>query len=166
MNDTSPRSLGPDYRVWQRGRAVVGVRTLHVATKPGLMAHGHADPATAMLADALTDCAGQRVVSMPCGNGLVGAVAAASGASQVWMTDCNGIAIDASRRTLQANAVDGEVRLGHGAAPLPVDLLADVVAIRVVPERIKRGDRKAHRGAAQGDEGRDERACRAGAQKS
>ncbi|MBL0172986.1 MAG: methyltransferase [Gemmatimonadaceae bacterium] len=136
MTGSVPQIFGPDYRAWQRGRVVVGDRAFHVATKPGLFAHGHEDPATQMLAAEVTECAGQRVVSMSCGNGLVGAVAAASGASQVWMTDRNALAIDASQRTLKANAVNGAVRMGHGAGPLPLDVMADVVAIRVVAERI------------------------------
>ncbi|MEQ1690090.1 MAG: class I SAM-dependent methyltransferase [Gemmatimonas sp.] len=128
--------FGLDYHVWQRGRAVVGDRTFHTATKPGLFAHHHDDPATDMLAHAMTACAGQMVVSMPCGSGLVGAVAAASGASHVWMTDRNGLAVEAARRTLDANNVAAVVSLEHGAASLPAGMAADVVAIRVVPERI------------------------------
>ncbi len=137
MSDHSAVSRGPDYRVWQRGRVIVADRAFHVATKPGLLGHGHDDPATEMLARALTDCAGQVVVSMPCGNGLIGAVAAAGGAQQVWMTDRSGLAVQAAQRTLGANAIaSAQVRLGHGTGSLPSDMVADVVAIRVVPERI------------------------------
>ena len=122
--------------MWQQARAVFGGRTFQLATKPGLLGHGHDDPATEMLARALTDCAGQVVVSMPCGNGLVGAVAGASGAQQVWMTDRNGLAVQAALRTLGANAIaSAQVRIGHGTWSLPSDIVADVVAIRVVPER-------------------------------
>ena len=130
-------SFGPDYRAWQRGRVTVNDRDYHVATKPGLFAHGRDDPATEMLARAMTDVAGGVVISMPCGSGLVGAVAASSGAQNVWMTDRSGIAIAASQRTLAANAAGGaEVRMGHGTWSLPSHVVADVVAIRVVPERI------------------------------
>lgn len=125
----------PHYRVWQRDRLVVGGRTYLVATKPGVTGHGREDTSTAMLAEALTDCANQTVVSMPCGNGAVGAVAAGSGARRVYMLDRNIVCVHAANETLAANDLHGvAVRVGQGASCFPVGLQADVVAIRVVPE--------------------------------
>jgi 16S rRNA (guanine1207-N2)-methyltransferase len=89
-----------------------------------------------MLAAAVTDVAGLTVVSMPSGNGLVGTVALANGASVVWMTDRNVLAVEASRRTLEENQVPGaNLVLAHGASGLPAGLSADLVALRVVPEK-------------------------------
>jgi len=130
-------SIGLDYHAWQRGRIEVGGRAFRVATKPGMFAHGHADPAAEMLAEAMTGAEGLVVVSMPSGNGLVGAVAAASGARQVFMTDRNLLAFEASRRTVADNQVErADVLLGHGASTLPEGVVADIVAIRVVPEKL------------------------------
>ncbi len=144
MTDARDGSRSLDYRRWQRGRIVVGSRAYGVATKSGLAAHGHDDPGTLMLAEAVVAALGREataggvVVSMPSGNGLVGAVAATHGAAAVWMTDRNGIGAEASRRTLEQMEITTgvDVRLGHGAGPLPADLVADIVAIRVVPERL------------------------------
>ncbi len=135
---------GPDYRVWQRGRAVVRGHAVAYATKPGVFAHGHDDPAAIMLGEAVHDALAQSpgldIVVMPSGNGLVGAVAAARGAKQVWCTDRNVLHVEATRRTL-AGLPDAEgarvnVHLGHGTFPLPADVRADLVAIRVVPDRL------------------------------
>lgn len=133
----SPGSTGhgTDYRLWQRDQATVAGRVYAVATKPGLFSHGRSDPATVMLAEAVSSSRDQVVVSMPCGHGLVGTVAAASGARQVWMSDRHFIASQAARRTLDANGCAATVVLGHGVADATPDLTADTVAIRVVPEK-------------------------------
>jgi 16S rRNA (guanine1207-N2)-methyltransferase len=126
-----------DYRTWQQQHSAIPPRTLLVATKAGVFAHGQADPAAEMLAAAMRQVDGRVVVSLSSGNGMVGAAAARAGAAQVWMTDRHGLAVDASRRTLAANALrNAEVRLGHGTTPLDPAVIADVVAVRVVPERI------------------------------
>lgn len=107
-----------------------------VSTKPGVFAHGHADPSSEMLAEAVARTVGKVVVSFACGNGAVGAAAARAGASEVWLTDRHGLAFDAARRTMRAvGASRSEVLMGHGSATLPEAVLADVVTIRVVPER-------------------------------
>ena len=147
---------GLDYREWQRGRLMVGTRAFRVATKPGVFAHGRDDPAAAMLAEAVAAARATVVVSMPCGNGLVGVVAAASGATDVWMADRQALGVEASRRSVAMQTAHGAaattvgeatpsiagssprvtVCLGHGASALPSGLVADVVALRVVPEKM------------------------------
>lgn len=117
------------------------------ATKPGVFAHGHDDPAALMLAEAVHDALagaaspGLDVVVMPAGNGLVGAVAAARGARSLWLSDRHVLHVEATRRTLAELRVTeaglpAELRMGHGAFPLPPDLRADLVVVRVVPERL------------------------------
>jgi 16S rRNA (guanine1207-N2)-methyltransferase len=131
-----PPVAGLDYRRWQTGRVEVGGRAYRVATKPGLPLHGQVDPATTMLANAVTDVAGLTVVSMPSGHGLVGAVALVNGANAVWMTDRNVLGVEASRRTLEANALPhANLVLAHGASGIPAGVTADIVALRVVPEK-------------------------------
>ncbi len=145
MSDEERASPGLDYLAWQRGRIMVGTRAYRVATKPGVFAHGKDDPAAAMLAEAVSGAVAERtvVISMPSGNGLVGVVAASSGAAEVWMADRQALGVEASRRSvaMQSAPVDGEsprrmVCLGHGASALPPGLVADVVALRVVPEKM------------------------------
>ncbi len=137
MDNPSAHRERPEYREWQTGRVEIAGRAYRVATKPGLLGHGRSDPATQMLAEAVTDCAGQVVVVMPCGNGLVGAVAAGAGASAVWMSDRSALAVDAARRTVaESDAASVHVCAGQGVASFPDDLVADVVAIRVMPEKM------------------------------
>lgn len=137
-----------DYRTWQQGRLNVAGRSVLFATKPGVAAHGEIDVATSMLADAVAERVSAKrshdaqaslfVVSLACGNGSVGAAAAVCGASRVEMTDRYLPNVNAALRTAQANGDIAE-RVGvvhaHGAAHLP-DQCADIVTVRVVPERI------------------------------
>ena len=117
---------------------VVARRLYEVATKPGVFAHGHHDPAQVLLVEHAQVQAGDVVVHMNCGNGLFGAATASMGvAGRVALTDRNIISVEAARRTIVANGVtDAEVRLGHGAYALPADLRADVVAIRIPHEKL------------------------------
>lgn len=136
-----------NYRTWQHQRVELRGAPDHafaVATKPGVFAHGHDDPAARMLASAMfapSLIASSTVVSLACGNGLVGVAAAAAGASRVWMTDRYGVAADAARRTVSLNPeatarCDVTVALGAGTTPLPPNVVADVVAVRVIPEKL------------------------------
>lgn len=130
-------SDGLNYRDWQFRRIrVASLGDFDVATKAGVFAHGHPDPSSEMLAEAMAKSASQVVVSFACGNGTVGAAAVRASAECVWLTDRHGLACDAARRTMLTNGGDAaRVVLGHGAASLPDGLQADTVTIRVVPER-------------------------------
>lgn len=142
---------GLPYHEWQHGRAVVHGRAMGFATKPGVFAHGHDDPAAVMLADAVTDALArktdvpQTVVCLNAGNGLVGVAAARAGAAAVWMTDRQFLAQEAMTRTLAAtvathpDAPIGDrvhVVLGQGTTGMPSGVRADLVTIRVLPERL------------------------------
>ena len=90
-----------------------------------------------MLAEAVADVTGLVTVALACGNGLVGAAASAGGAAHVWLTDRHWPSVEAAKRTLEANhASSAEARLGHGINALPAGIIADVVTIRVVPDRL------------------------------
>lgn len=107
-----------------------------VATKPGAFAHGRGDAATSLLAEHATTAADDVVVQMNCTNGLVGAVVAGV-AKRVVLTDRNVVSVEAAKRTLAANNVNNsEVHLGHGTYPLPRDISANMVAIRIPEQRL------------------------------
>lgn len=127
-----------DYTEHKRASVTIARRTYTVVTKEGVFSHGRTDPASLMLAEQMaTVRAGDAVVDMNCGNGMAGAVAALSGAGRVWLTDRNVVNADAARRTVAENgATNAEVLLGHGAAPLPQSVQADVVTIRIPKERL------------------------------
>src|SRR5471032_177562 len=111
MHETS------DYRVWRQLSASVNGCQVVVATKPGVFAHGRADPASRMLAERVVIAEGDIVVNMSCGNGLFGATVAASGlASRLLVTDRNVVSVEAARRTFVANdARNADAFVGHGA---------------------------------------------------
>jgi 16S rRNA (guanine1207-N2)-methyltransferase len=127
-----------DYRVWQQVPVTVAGTAYVVVTKPGLFAFGRTDPATVLLAERAVVKRGEAVVQMNCGSGLFGIIAAnRHGAARVVLTDRNVVSIESARRSLAVNEVaNGEVFVGHGSAPLPRDLRADVVAIRIPQEKL------------------------------
>jgi 16S rRNA (guanine1207-N2)-methyltransferase len=71
------------YQTWQIGPAHVGDRSVPVASKPGVMAHGSIDTPAMMMAEWIsamdTPAAGARSLHLASGNGLVPAVAMAVG---------------------------------------------------------------------------------------
>jgi 16S rRNA (guanine1207-N2)-methyltransferase len=129
------------YREWQHVSINVAGRPFAVATKPGVFAYGRTDPASVLLAERIKVAPEDVVVHMNAGNGLFGAVAASAGAQRVLLTDRNVLGAEAARRTLEANRttnrpVNGEALLGHGAQPLPAELSASIVAIRIPHEKL------------------------------
>jgi len=136
-NPQSTASIS-DYGEHKRASLTVAGRTYVIVSKQGAFSHGRTDPASLMLAKhAATASSGATVVDMNCGNGMAGTVAALSGAAQVHLTDRNVVNADAARRTIAENkACNAEVWLGHGAHPLPRDLAADLVMIRIPKERL------------------------------
>ncbi len=129
--------VNDEYRVWQQTTLTVAGRSLALASKPGVFAHGWVDPSSLLLAQHVRVGAGDVVVNMNCRNGLVGAAIALAGkAGRVVLTDRNVLAIEAATRTLRANGVTtADLFVGHGAAALPA-LTADVVTIRMPQERV------------------------------
>ncbi|MEX1184712.1 MAG: methyltransferase [Gemmatimonadota bacterium] len=108
-----------------------------VVTRAGVFAHDVEDPAAILLARHVAITAGDVVVHLHCRNGLFGAAAAAAGAARVLLTDRSIVAVEAARRTLAANGVQGvDVLPGQGSHPLPPGLAADVVAIRIPREKV------------------------------
>jgi 16S rRNA (guanine1207-N2)-methyltransferase len=108
-----------------------------LATKAGLLGHGHDDVASRLLAEHVPVAPGSTVVQMQCGAGFFGAVAAVSRrASHVWLTDRSAIGVEAARRTMALNAItNATVIAGHGSAALDPALRSDVVALRIPTEK-------------------------------
>ncbi len=123
------------YRRWQATTLNVAGRTLALATKPGVFAHGSTDASSLLLAAHVRAAEGETVVHLNCRNGLLGA-ALASTAARVLLADRNVLAVEAARRTLALNGAEHvEVHVGHGAAAV-AGVMADVVAIRIPQERV------------------------------
>ncbi len=131
----APRSI--EYHTWRTRSVTVAGATYTEATKPGLTNQGR-DNATALLAERMVIQPGAMVVSFQSGNGLLGAVAAlARGAAQVYLSDRNAVAVEAARRTMEANGIcNATIGSGHGSAPFDDTVRADVVTIRIPTEKL------------------------------
>ncbi|OHV09996.1 class I SAM-dependent methyltransferase [Kushneria phosphatilytica] len=81
---------------------------LTLVSHPGVFGHGKVDEGTQMLLAALPELHG-RVLDAGCGDGVIAATLARGGA-EVTAVDSNHLAVEATRRTLAANGLAGEVR--------------------------------------------------------
>ncbi|MBA3823760.1 MAG: class I SAM-dependent methyltransferase [Ktedonobacterales bacterium] len=88
----------------------IGDQQFEMVRAPGVFAKGALDPATEMLIDALVIKAGDRVLDLGCGAGIVGMVAARRAADvQVTMTDADAYALDAARANCAHNGITAAI---------------------------------------------------------
>lgn len=127
-----------DYTEHKRASVTVAGRAYTIVTKQGAFSHGRLDAASLMLAEQVAGVTGgEVVVDLNCGTGMVGTVAAASGAEHVVLADRNIVNAAAAVRTIAENGtVNAEVRCEQGTRGLSRDLQADVVTIRIPKERL------------------------------
>ncbi|MEJ5864393.1 class I SAM-dependent methyltransferase [Pseudomonas farsensis] len=96
---------------------------LHVVSLPGVFSHGRLDKGTALLLDHLQNLPSGHVLDFGCGAGVLGAtVKRRYPQSQVTLLDVDAFAVVASRLTLAANGLEGEVISGDGIDAAPQDL--------------------------------------------
>jgi 16S rRNA (guanine1207-N2)-methyltransferase len=127
-----------DYHQWRQRSVTVDGRQVLVASKPGLIGHGRENVAARLLAERVRVTPGATVVQMQCGNGLFGVIAALThGDTTVHMTDRSVIGSSAAQRSVALNQLTNvTVHTGHGSAPLPPELRADVVAMCIPTEKL------------------------------
>jgi 16S rRNA (guanine1207-N2)-methyltransferase len=138
MPDSS-NAFATGYRDWQHRSVELRDGAIVVATKPGVFAHGRVDPSALLLAEHTQVAPADVVVSLNCGNGMFGAVAATiRRAGRVILADRNVLSVEAATRTLAENrAQNADVHLAHGLSSLrPALAAADVAAIRIPTERL------------------------------
>ena len=101
-----PLALDPDA-LWQRFEAA----GLTLASHPGVFGHGKLDDGTRLLLEHLPHELGrhgERVLDVGCGDGVIAASLAQRGAA-ITALDVSAFAVEATRRTLAANALEGTV---------------------------------------------------------
>jgi 16S rRNA (guanine1207-N2)-methyltransferase len=127
-----------DYHEWREMEIEVARRRFPAATKPGLLANGEVDPAISLLTAEVEITGGDSVAIMNGGGGggILAAVLAPT-AGQIWISERNVVAFEATRRTIALNSVTtADVLPGHGAYPFPPDLSVDVCIIRIPHEKV------------------------------
>jgi len=96
---------------------------LQVVSLPGVFSHGRLDRGTALLLKHLDNLPAGHVLDFGCGAGVLGAtVKRRYPQSQVTLLDVDAFAVAASRLTLAANNLVGEVISGDGIDAAPGDL--------------------------------------------
>lgn len=96
---------------------------LQIVSLPGVFSHGRLDRGTALLLKHLDDLPAGHVLDFGCGAGVLGAtVKRRYPQSQVTLLDVDAFAVAASRLTLAANQLQGEVISGDGIDAAPRDL--------------------------------------------
>lgn len=96
---------------------------LQVVSLPGVFSHGRLDRGTALLLKHLDDLPSGHVLDFGCGAGVLGAtVKRRYPQNRVTMLDVDAFAVAASRLTLAANGLEGEVISGDGIDAAPTDL--------------------------------------------
>jgi 16S rRNA (guanine1207-N2)-methyltransferase len=105
-----------DYRRWRTAELTVDGRTLAVVSKPGVPGFGALDPSEGLLLDHVEVGPTDSIQVMHCGSGVVGALAALRAPrGRVRLSDDHAGAVEAARRTLEANGCAGvEVTFGRG----------------------------------------------------
>ncbi|MBZ9557468.1 MULTISPECIES: class I SAM-dependent methyltransferase [Modicisalibacter] len=103
---TQPVALDPD-ELWSRFEAA----GLTLVSHPGVFGHGKLDDGTRLLLDHLPGDLGQggaRLLDVGCGDGIIAARLARQG-GEVTALDVSAFAVEATRRTLAANGLNGRV---------------------------------------------------------
>ncbi len=96
---------------------------LQVISLPGVFSHGRLDKGTALLLEHLDGLPSGHVLDFGCGAGVLGAtIKRRYPQSRVTLLDVDAFAVAASRLTLAANGLEGEVICGDGIDAAPTDL--------------------------------------------
>ena len=96
-----------DYHDWRTLSCEVGGHTYKCCTKPGLFSWEHLDAGTQRLLEQQRIRAGERVLDLGSGTGIVGLVAALQAERvSVYMVDDHVAAVEASRRTALLNGLE------------------------------------------------------------
>lgn len=118
-----PPVAQPLHSLAQRFELVLGEAALQIVSLPGVFSHGRLDRGTELLLEHLDALPVGKVLDFGCGAGVLGAaIKQRYPQSQVHMLDVDAFAVAASRLTLAANGLDGEVICGDGIAAAPQDL--------------------------------------------
>jgi len=104
-------------------------RTYHIVSKPGIFSWDRLDDGTRVLLDHLDISQNDVVLDLGCGCGIIGTVAAAMAeGGHAYLVDAHAAAVNASRRTLDANGIVNATTLISDVASDVRHIAFDVVA--------------------------------------
>ena len=105
------RTVDPEpYQGTRRYKVRTGAGEITVVSIPGVFSHGELDDGTALLLEALGSPQFEAALDWGCGSGAIGAaLALGCPAGRVDLADSSPQALEATRRTLDANGISGNV---------------------------------------------------------
>jgi len=132
VKDKNVAPPSSEYYRWREVTADVGGEPLRYVSKPGLFSWDALDDGTRVLIEALLEkplYANSRVLDIGCGSGVLSLVAARQATKgRVTAIDVDSRAIEATRRTLELNAItNADVFLGDCTEPVSRKRFAAVV---------------------------------------
>jgi 16S rRNA G1207 methylase RsmC len=104
----------PDYHSYRRFEVNVDEQPATLVSQPGVFAWDRLDEGTAALVKAMEISAGESILDLGCGTGLL-ALAAARRGGEVTAVDADSRAVESTRRTLAANGAAGDVLISDVA---------------------------------------------------
>jgi len=120
--DQAPQAT-PLQSLAQRFELALEDGPLQVVSLPGVFSHGRLDRGTALLLKHLDNLPSGHMLDFGCGAGVLGAtVKRRYPHNRVTLLDVDAFAVAASRLTLAANGLEGEVISGDGIDAAPLDL--------------------------------------------
>lgn len=118
-----PPVAQPLHSLAQRFELSLASGPLHIVSLPGVFSHGRLDRGTDLLLEHLDGLPAGHVLDFGCGAGVLGAAIKHSYPdNRVTLLDVDAFAVAASRLTLAANNLEGEVICGDGIAAAPGNL--------------------------------------------
>ncbi|WP_028240654.1 class I SAM-dependent methyltransferase [Stutzerimonas azotifigens] len=124
--ECAPEAPSLDAQARRFALEVAGER-LEVVSLPGVFSHGRLDAGSALLLEQLDGLRGGRLLDFGCGAGVLGATLKRRYPdSEVLLLDVDAFALESSRRTFEANGLQGTLIAGSGIEDAPDGLAAIV----------------------------------------
>ena len=124
-----PDDVGTGYHDYTNFDVSVRGQTYHIVSKPGIFSWDRLDGGTRLLLDHLNISQDDIVLDLGCGCGIIGTVAATMAArGHAYLVDAHVAAVNAARRTLDANGITNATALISDVASDVRHIAFDVVA--------------------------------------
>lgn len=103
-----------DYYVWRTFEDRLAGEPVRWAGKPGLEIWSRIDPGVALIAQVMEIGPQDHVLDLNCGVGWLGVLAARRTSGRILLASDHGLAVEAARRTMAMNDLEGRAHIVHG----------------------------------------------------